>query len=204
VRYGCFHGGDERCEPRRAVLEVFMVDKWIGRTAMLVATGLALSGGGCMIASDVINPAFLTGLGFDPQTVVPPQGRVVVTFQNATDFNASFASAFSRFPYGDDAVIEFMIAENVGPDEERNSVLDCPVAVISPAPDIDQFGEVGVGVAAIVATAEGVVEVAYNGSPLLNNSDFVCGDVVVIRLLQTGAAGGENDFRFQVERLPGR
>lgn len=181
-----------------------MVHKWFGRTAMLVAMGVALVCGGCVIATDVINPAFLTGLGFDPQTVVPPQGKVVVTFQNTTAFNASFASAFSRDPFGPDAVIELLLAENVGPDEARNAVVDCPVAVISPAPDIDSFGEVQDGVAIAVATAEGVVAVAYLGSPLEIGRDYVCGDVIVIRLLQIGAAGGENDFRIQVERLPGR
>jgi hypothetical protein len=181
-----------------------MVHKWFGRTAMLVAMGVALSGAGCIVATDIINPAFLTGLGFDPQTVVPPQGRVVVTFQNATNFPATFASSFSRQPFGPDAVIELILAENVGADEERNAVIDCPVAVISPAPDVDQFGDTQDGIAIAVATPAGVVEVAYVGTPLEVGADYLCGDVVVIRLLQIGAAGGENDFRIQVEVLPGR
>jgi hypothetical protein len=171
---------------------------------MLVAMGLALSCGSCVIATDVVNPAFLTGLGFDPQTVVPPQGRVVVTFQNSSNFTASFASSFSRQPFGADAEIELIQAENVGPDEERNSVIDCPVAVVSPAPDIDQFGEIQDGVAIGVFTDDGGVGVAYTGAPLQVGRDYVCGDVIVIRLLQTGQAGGENDFRIQVEVLPGR
>jgi hypothetical protein len=187
-----------------AVQEVFMVHKWFGRTAMLVAMGIAWVGGGCVVATDVINPAFLTGLGFDPQTVKPPQGKVVVTFSNTTTFNASFASAFSRTAFGPDAVIELLQADNVGPGEARNSVIDCPVAVISPAPDVNNLGEVQDGVAVAVAATAGVVAVAYLGSPLELNRDYVCGDVVVIRLLQTGTAGGANDFRIQVERLPGR
>lgn len=181
-----------------------MVHNWFGRTAMLVAMGVVLSGAGCILATDLVNPAFLTGLGFDPQTVVPPQGRVVVTFQNASNFPADFASSFSRQPFGADAVIELITATGVGPDEERNAVIDCPVAVISPAPDVDQFGDTQDGVAIGVATPAGVVAVAYLGAPLQVGADYSCGDVVVIRLLQVGAAGGENDFRIQVEVLPGR
>src|SRR5262245_28745551 len=132
-----------------------MVHKWFGRTAMLVAMGILLPGAGCVIATDVINPALLTQLGFDPATVVPPQGRVVVTFQNSSNFPADFASSFSRQPFGADAVIQLITAQDVGPGEERNAVLDCPVAVISPAPDIDQFGDIQDGVAIGVITPGG-------------------------------------------------
>lgn len=167
------------------------------------AKGLALSSSlvlsGCVVATDLINPSFLTGLGFDPQTVVPPQGKVVVAFQNSTSGNASFASAYLKTDFGVNAEVNLITAVDVGPGETRNAVLDCPVVVISPAPDIDNLGATQDGVLIAVQTAAETVAIAYTGEPLLNGRDFQCGDVILIRAVQNGAAYG-----VQVQLLPGR
>lgn len=175
----------------------------IGYRISRLARGLALCGlfalAGCVVATDLINPSLLTSLGFDPQTVVPPQGKVVVAFQNSTNFTAAFASAYLKTDFGVNAQVNLVTAADVGPGETRNAVIDCPVAVISPAPDIDPLGEIQDGILALVATDTEVAEVAYAGQPMLNGRDFECGDVVLIQLVQVG-----DGFGVQVQLLPGR
>ncbi|MBI5863740.1 MAG: hypothetical protein HZB38_04385 [Planctomycetes bacterium] len=161
------------------------------RIFLLVAAALAIATDGCVIATDLVNPSLLTGLGFDPQTVIPPQGRLVVAFQNQTAFPVFFGAAFSRREAIDVNKFEVLQADDVGPDETRSMVLDCPIAVFVPA------------VAAVVANQAAVV-VTYTGSELDVNRDYVCGDVIVVRVVQVGPGTAEGDFQFQVELLPGR
>ena len=174
----------------------------IGNRFSRVARGLALCGtlalGGCVVATDVLNPALLTGLGFDPQTVVPPQGKVVVAFQNSTSATASFFSAYLKTDFGASSEVSQISAVNVGPGETRSAVLDCPVAVISPAPGIDNFGAIGDGAVIELQTDADLVELAYTGEPLLNGRDFQCGDVILIRATENAG------FGVQVQLLPGR
>lgn len=175
----------------------------IGNRLSRMARGLALFGSlalsGCVVATDLINPSLLTSLGFDPQTVVPPQGKVVVAFQNSTNFNAAFASAYLKTDFGVNAQVNLVTAGDVGPGETRNAVLDCPVAIISPAPDIDNLGATQDGILAVVANGTEVAEVAYLGQPMLNGRDFECGDVILIQLIAVG-----DGFAVQVQLLPGR
>jgi hypothetical protein len=61
--------------------------------------------------------------------------------------------------------------------------------------------------AVIVADASGgTTEVTYNGAPLISGVDFLCGDVVEIRVINLGAqqdAGGGN-YAIRVQVYPGR
>src|SRR5262245_726215 len=45
---------------------------------------------GCVIAADLVNPGFFGSFGLDPGTVTPPAGRVIVAYNNQTQFVARF------------------------------------------------------------------------------------------------------------------
>lgn len=165
--------------------------------------GLAGMSNGCVLATDLINPALLTGLGLDIGTLRPDPGTIILVFVNATGFPVEFHTVVST-----DQVDLSKNSKNVTvlvlPDEQnQNEVLDCPVGLVRPGEVTDEFDVETRG--AIVYDGEGNegTDVAYEFASLLAQRDYSCGDVIQITLLPVG--GGDNaEYGFQVQVLPGR
>lgn len=162
------------------------------RLFMLVA-GLPLLAPltGCFMATDLLNPGVLSAIGFDPETIIPPQGRVVIAFQNSTQGVALFAAAVSDDVRDVTSNVVMASATNVAANETRTMVVDCPVGIVTPA------------LFAVVLN-DAITEVAYNGAPLAAGTDFVCGDVIEMRLVQVGDGAAADVFEIQIRVLPGR
>jgi hypothetical protein len=115
---------------------------------------------------------------------------VLVTFNNQTQFPATFAAAaFPDMLNAED--VTTLTATNVDGNTTRTLVVDCPVDVIAP------------GVIAVLADGT-LVELLYEGTPLVSGSDFQCGDVIEMRVVQLGAGVDATAFAIQVEVLAGR
>jgi hypothetical protein len=165
--------------------------------AKLVVLSIALAPvSGCQIAGDLIDPAFLSAFGFDPETVALPQGRVIVAFNNTSRSDAEFfvTSASTDLTSTQQASAE------VGAGESGNAVFDCPIGLIFPGTVDGQT----VGPAVAVATAMGVVAVPYTGVPIESGRDFQCGDVIEVRLEQIGQGAAAGDFAIRVTIRAGR
>ena len=157
---------------------------------------------GCTFAADLINPDFLRQVGFDPATIVPPAGKVVVTFVNDTTQTATMYAYWSE---NVDRITGWELTAIVPPGEIMSEAVDCPVAMIGPGQVNEDFSVNSN--AAAVGDAGGQTQVAYAGAALISGVDFVCGDLIEIRLIQTSggddqAAQTQYDFRVQVH--PGR
>jgi hypothetical protein len=163
---------------------------------------------GCAMVTDLISPNFLATLGIDPATVIQPQGRVIIAFQNSTiattDFGATVASSVAAL--ATDPV--YVYARDVAPDETRMMVVECPVAAILPSAPIggSELTAVGSGTRTSGQTTETVdFALAYQGAVLQEGLDFECGDVIEVRVVQTG--GGTDTtiaVTLQVQVLAGR
>lgn len=145
--------------------------------AILLIAPVSLSLFGCAVATDLINPGFLSALGFDPQSIIPASGTVVVAFVNDTSTTARFyAYALEDTPNPTDA-------RNLVVDVEGNwarfRVLECPIGFFAPGSFVD-----GVVVQlALQSTTSGgeAVELNWEGDVLVEGSDFQCGDVIELR-----------------------
>jgi hypothetical protein len=163
---------------------------------------------GCALFTDMLNPDFLSALGVDPATVIRPRGVVVIAFKNSTiattDFGASVASSLATL----ETDPQYVYARDVGPNETRTMVVDCPVGVIAPSAPIEGnvATAVGEGTQTSGQTTEAVTfSLVYMGSPLVAGSDFDCGDVVEVRVVQTGGgADGAIVVTLEVRVLAGR
>jgi hypothetical protein len=162
---------------------------------------------GCALATDMLNPDFVSALGFDPATVIRPGGAVVIAFENSTiattDFGASVASSLALL----ETDPQYVYARDVGPNETRTMVVGCPVGVIAPSAPIGDSVATAVGAGsqtADQATQAVAFNLTYMGSPLLAGRDFVCGDVIEIRVIQTGEDATSATFAITVRVLAGR
>lgn len=155
--------------------------------------------GGCQIAGDLVSPGFLAGIGVDPDSVGGLQGRVVVAFNNTTQFDAQF------FVVAADAdLLTFQEASaEVGGGEAGNAVFNCPVDVLFPGA-VTGDANAPAGAAVEVTTPAGIVPVAYAGVLIESGRDYQCGDVVEIRLVQTGQAATAADFNILITIRAGR
>ena len=167
---------------------------------------LLLSLAGCAMVTDLINPSFLSTLGVDPATVIRPQGRVVIAFQNSTvatvDFGATVASSLTAL----ESSTDYVYARDVAPNETRTMVVDCPAPVIMPIAPIGGTMATAIGQGAEVegSTVEDTTfVVVYAGAALEEGRDYECGDVVEVRVLQTGDVE-ELETSIRVQVLPGR
>lgn len=167
--------------------------------AKLAAVALCLVPlcGGCQIAADFINPSVYTALGLDPDTVTPPQGRIVVAFNNTT---ASLATFFVTVANSDLTDLREASAE-VGGGQTGNAVFDCPIDLVLPGGIAT--GDQGTP-AVVVTTAMGNVVVNYAGVAIEAGRDFQCGDVIEVRLQQVGAGAAAADFNIRVTIRAGR
>ncbi len=167
-----------------------------GRTLRIVAllgclvTVLPLLG--CALFTDMLNPDFLSSLGVDPATIVASQGRLVIAFDNATQFTLS--ECFVSVGDASDAATEDFVtisARDIPANETRSRVLDCPVQVVLPgSATVQQDG------------TETTVE--YTGASMLLSYDFLCGDVIEMRVVQSGEDAASADFAITVRVLAGR
>ena len=147
---------------------------------------------GCVFAADLVNPGFLAAAGFDPGTIIPSQGTVVIVFNNATQYPVTnmFASVADILSGGVEDP-RLVSATDMVANETRAMVVDCPVDVVAPG-----------GASVVVEGA--VTEVIYGGSLMVSSEDYRCGDVIEIRVVQVGDAGADAAFVLQVQVLAGR
>jgi|GEM_PF-895575 len=157
---------------------------------------------GCAIATDVINPDFLVGLGIDPATVIRRQGVVLVAFVNQTSSPADFY-AFSIANTADPRRGSRNFSTTVDAQKVRNEVVECPVEIISPGALSADYS-VSFAVAAVVHEESNDVQVSYEGVPLQLGESFQCGDVVEISLLQVSGAtaDAQQNYLITVRRVP--
>jgi len=157
------------------------------------------------LAADLINPDFLRQVGFDPATIVPPSGKVVVVFRNDTDQTATMYAYWSE---NVDRITGGEMTAIVPPGEIMSDAVDCPVAMIGPG-QVDEDFSVN-STAAFVGDAGQQTEVTYQGMALISGVDFVCGDLIEIRLIQISGDTGQDDqaaqdqYDFRVQVHPGR
>lgn len=155
---------------------------------------------GCTFAADLINPDFLRQVGFDPATIVPPAGKVLVAFTNDT---SEYARLYAYVSENVEVTVGFNMAVDLLPGMTVSQAADCPFAFMAPGRLESDFS-VNNNAAAVGLEGQ-QTEVAYQGTVLVFGEDFVCGDLIEIRLIQTGdeqQAQGQYDFRVQVH--PGR
>lgn len=170
------------------------------RLLAAVTCGLGLLASlGCVVAADALNPGFFAALGFDPNTIFPSSGTVIVAFTNTTSLPATFY-AYESADAQDLSIDSRNFSVGVESGETRNEVLACPVGVLSP-------GSLGAdfsvdSLAAEVQETGGVVTVTYEQAPLIAGADFRCGDVVDIQLYATGGTG-EGAYEISVRLIPG-
>lgn len=164
----------------------------------LILAGAALISG-CAIPLDLLNTGLASNLGFDSFAISPPEGRVIISFNNASGITASFVAAESDSATDPASNPTDVIANDVVPGEIRNRVLDCPAGVITPG----QAGATGDSVAVVVQVGDGV-DVNYAGAALVPGRDFTCGDVIEIKLVQIGTGTEAANFAVLVQVFPGR
>lgn len=169
----------------------------------MMLTMLALPAGGCSIATDLVSPGFLATLGFDPSSIIPPQGSVVVTFNNQTNLAADFFVAISDSTRDPTSNAKNLVGADVAANGVRNRVVECPIGVITPGEPAVDFttGTVAVQLTAADGT---VTDVNYDGTPLVAGTHFVCGDVVEISVVQRVDAAGMVTFAIEIQVVPGR
>ena len=181
----------------------------------LLPIGVALPG--CTVASDLLSPDLLSSLGFNPATVSPPAGFVVVVFENNTDQTVEFHLYVAQDATDLTAGIGNLDIP-VFPGDLSSTPIRCPIALLSLGKVGDDFMADTIG--ATVLTAGGQqggnqTELNYMGSPLIAGAglDFECGDLIEIELnpitaaaAAAAAAGGQNDaqFTFTIRVIPGR
>jgi hypothetical protein len=160
---------------------------------------------GCAVSSDLLNPDLLSGLGFDPNTIAPPSGYMVVVFTNSTDQLVEMR-AYVAEDADDLSVGTATIRREVLPGDQAQAPVECPFALLSP-------GGVAGGAADTVAAVVGIdtgqgTDVNYPGGPLVAGFDIFCGDVIEIELFDVGGGGNQQaanvQYGFRVRRIPGR
>ena len=161
--------------------------------ALVVAVGLLSAAcSGCLIASDLVSPGFISALGLDPGVFFPSHGVVVVSFTNNATAPATFY-AYQSVDATDLTRQSRNFSVTVDPGETRNEVLICPVGLISLGTLDANFQPDDVG------ARVGGDDVTYTGAALVGGRDFDCGYLIAVRLIPVA---GELSLSVQV--VPGR
>jgi hypothetical protein len=176
--------------PRKPVLRIVA-----RRTALLIGAALLPVLPACVVVGDALNPQFIAGLGFDPDTLTADPGTIIFVFDNASNAaQATFELEYGPDTVGDEDVsLDLSIAVSNEAARPENEVIDCPLGEVLPT-----------GVQIITTADDGTTttaEVPWAGGTLQNGVDYQCGDVLVFRLVD--APGAEADFNLQVEIIPG-
>lgn len=165
------------------------------RTKLLAATMLGLTAAsGCALALDLVSPTILSGFGFDPDNVGGPPSKVIIAFTNDTDFPGTFVASVTDNVSAPDPTNTQLLSRDVEAGSTSSVVVECPVAAITPA----AFGD-GAGAIVLVDDTGAATAIDFAGSALISGLDFVCGDVIEIRAVESGGALG-----MFVRVLPGR
>ena len=167
-----------------------MSGKSLRFVAFVIGLPLLLPLTACFMAVDLVNPAFVSALGVDPATVIPSQGRLVIAFNNATQYDVAAAvAAVSHKASPSASDFTTVAATDIPANETHTMVVDCPVQIVVPG-----------GMTVLVDGA--AADALYTGSPMLAGEDFRCGDVIEIQVVEVGASGGTFEIRVRV--LAGR
>lgn len=160
---------------------------------------------GCSVVTDALNPDFLAQMGFDPATIVPPKGRVVVVFNNQTSFPASFQITVSDERSDPTSNAQIIQSDVLDSGREQALAFECPIGTLTPGVPAGQAqGQQQEQAAAFVQTGQQPAAVAYTGAPLASQSDFFCGDLIELRLIEIRDEQGNATFQLEVRVLPGR
>ena len=178
------------------------------RRIRLAALGLLICvgalTGGCPVISDAFNPDFLTSFGIPSGST---SGTVLIAFTNNSQFSAQFvAQAFDTLSEDSVTTAGGPITATVDAGKNRTFAVDCPVAAIVPG-DASGGTTSTISVGVLSEAADGTVttlDLVFAGNPLYSGDDFLCGDVIEMRLLQVGTGEAVEDFLLQVRVLPGR
>ena len=163
--------------------------------SVVVCTAVVVPIIGCAVAADLVNPAFLSALGLDPEAVLPSSGTVVVAFVNDSQLTARFF-AYSLAEPGLLSSARNLVVD-VEPGGSRFMVLDCPVGAFAPGTVSGNT----VNTNAITVPPEGgtdVFQFAWDGDSLIGGVDFQCGDVIQV------AYSLEQGLGFIITVVPGR
>lgn len=174
-----------------------------GRRHRLVALGLSscvlVLLGGCPIVTDAFNPDFLASFGIPTGT---SSGTVLIAFTNDSQFDAQFiAQPFDTLSATSQTVAGGPITAVVVAGQNRTFAVPCPVGYIVPG---DAASGTTSSASVNVIGAGAVLTLVFTGAPLEAGSDFLCGDVIEMRLSQIGAGAAVEDFQLRVRVLPGR
>jgi hypothetical protein len=163
-----------------------------GFLVLLASLALLVPLVGCVFAADLVNPGILSAFGFDPESIIPSQGSVVIAFNNTTQYavDSMYASIGESVSTAAED-FELVSATDLVASETRALAFDCPVGVVAPG-------------GAFVVVAGTVEEVTYGGSLMVAGDDFSCGDVIQMSLVQVGGDDTDVAFAFQVQVLAGR
>jgi len=173
----------------------------------LLATVLLVPLSGCMIAADLINPDFWGQIGIDSALISQPEGTIIVVFNNQTSTTAYF-QAFVLPDATDVTRNSRNLAAQVNGGDLRNEVIDCPIELIAPGSLASDYSINTVGATLTVVDDQQTattVQVEYDTALALQEGvAFQCGDVIEIRLSQTGAAEAEDQFLLTMSVIPGQ
>lgn len=178
-----------------------MVKRRLKAAVLGVAALTASFSGGCVFATDLLNPGVLLALGFDPATVIRPSGAVIVAFTNNTDRLVEFQWYQAIDPNNLSAGV-VLLTSQVPPGDTSNEVIQCPTSLMSLGIVEDDFTVTPTGALIFLDDNPDGTPVTYNGSPLQEGLDYRCGDLLSVDIVVI--PGGDNQFGFVIEVIPGR
>ncbi len=164
------------------------------RICLLAALSVAL--GGCAFVADFVNPQVFPLLGIEADALTGNRGVVLIVFNNTTQSDATFFG-FSAKNASDLSRDSRNFSTFVPAGENRNEVIECPVDVLG-------SGQIDADSVSTTAAIVGTAAIAYDNGVLESGSAFVCGDVIEVRLVATGAGTDQNAFSVVVLVLPGQ
>lgn len=169
------------------------------RSSCLIAASIAVfalaSSSGCFVAADLLNPAALATFGFDPSTIQPPVGTVIVVFVNDTDQPAIFHGFQQDDPDDDTTASTFDV--QVDPNSNQNEVLSCPTGLVS-------LGLPALAGGGADSAHVGATQVTFTGAPVREGRDYLCGDVIEYRVSVIPGGDPASDFVITARVRPGR
>ena len=170
-------------------------------TWLLAGTVVALAPlTGCIFAADLLNPAAISAIGLDPNSINRPVGTVLVVFVNDTELPAIFTAFQQDDPTEVGTPPSFRSFQvGVDPNSNSNELLNCPTGRISlgfPQADGTVNGDVSVVVGATV--------VAYTGDQVLEGVDYLCGDLIEYRVSVIPGGDPATNFVVTARIIPGR
>lgn len=153
---------------------------------------------GCPVALEVINPDLLAQLGV-PASATGTSGKVLVALTN----NSQSFVTFNATPIRSDGS-RTLWSWSVLPSENQTLVEDCPLAYF--APGDSETGLALTGTSVDILNLDGTVKfsLTFTGATLEQGVDYLCGDVIEMEVIQTGAGEAVEDFILRVRVRPGR